>query len=228
MNLPVTDIEYIDSRLDEHELKYQEVYDEIRDHVLMAMETARAGGDERDIECIYNDMMATQFPGYYAFERIAIACEKAYRDKIKKTVWANVRYYLSPLNVIVIALALIAGYNLPETQTTYIAMLVVLLIVSAMPVIYARIKSARIKTDNGKESIVRTYITNRATLFLNYYLAMVGINLFTHTWNTKSFDAGNHNPRVNLFVVAFAVIYGLSIGRLCRQEIKSPILNINA
>ena len=69
MILTTVDLEYIDTRLDEHELKYQEVYDEIKDHVLLAMETARAGGDERDIEFLYNDMMATQFPGYYAFEK---------------------------------------------------------------------------------------------------------------------------------------------------------------
>jgi len=229
MKLTTTDLDYIDERLETHGLKYQEIYNEIRDHVILAIETARSAGDERAIESVYNDMMAVQFPGYYPFERISITYEKAYRARIKKTVWANVRYYLSPLNVIAIALvSLIAGYKLPETQTTDIVILVVFLIASVFPIIYARIKSAEIKTDNGRESIMREQIRNRALLvFFNFFVVKIVFLMCREGWHATLLGASNHNPAVDLFLIAFAVIYGLSIARLCRQEIKGPILNIH-
>ena len=160
-------------------------------------------------------------------KKIAIAYETAYRAKIKKMVWANVRYYLNPLNIVVIILALIVGYNLPENMTTYIFMLVLLLAASVIPVVYVKIKSAKIRTDNGKLSIVKEHINRAAFFYISYYIVTVGLNLFNRNWDIKSFATGSSNPTVNLVIVAFAVIYGLSVARLCRQEIKIPALNIN-
>ena len=140
-------------------------------------------------------------------------------------VWANVRHYLSPLNVLVMAVAMAGGYYLPETKTTYIVMLIVLLIVTVLPIIYTRVKSAAIKTDSGKQSIVREYVSKRAALlFCNYYLVMVGVDFFTHDWHFTLLKSTGQNPTVNLFVLAFAVVYGLSIARLCRQEIKPTLI----
>jgi len=223
-----TDIAYIDTRLDEHGLKYQEVYDEIRDHLLLAMETSRANGDERDIELVYNDMMAAQFPGYYPFERIAIDYEKAYRAKIKKMVWKNAGHYLKPLNAIILGLAIVAGYYLPENKTTYAILIAVLLIIAAMPVVYAHTKLANIKTDEGKQSIVKVHIMSSASFFIFLYLGITGVNFFLNDGWSHTAKTGSRPPGANLFMIAFALIYTLSVMRLCRQEIKGLALNTDA
>jgi hypothetical protein len=52
---------------------------------------------------------------------------------------------------------------------------------------------------------------------------MVGVDFFTHDWHFTLLKSTGQNPTVNLFVLAFAVVYGLSIARLCRQEIKPTL-----
>jgi len=227
MKLSLTDIAYIDTRLDEHGLKYQEIYDEIRDHVLVAMSAARESGDKREIESVYKDMVEAQFPGYYPFERIAVAYEKAYRKKVKKMVWVNVQYYLKPLNAVIIALAIAAGYYLPENTITYALLLAVFLIAAISPFIYARIKTAKIKIDDGKQSIVKVHITSLSTFWLYLYLGITGVNFFLHNGVLQTAKMGYRPPTANLFMIAFAIVYGLSVARLCRQEIKCAAINSN-
>ncbi|MGZ3755634.1 MAG: hypothetical protein ACXVAY_09635 [Mucilaginibacter sp.] len=227
MTLSITDIAYINTRLDEYELKYQEIYDEIKDHVILAMESARANGDERDIAHVYDDMMATQFPGYYAFEKIAGAYEKVYRTKIRKMVWANFRHSLNPLNLAVIVLSLILGYPLGQTKSYYDVLIALLLIVSVLPIGYVHYKTRVIKTDDGKRSIVKDYVRKQARVLILNYNMVNAIVYFSNKGYLSFIPLSAYYPTVQILIILLSVIYGFSVIKICNQEIKLPMSAAN-
>ena len=227
MTLSITDIAYINTRLDECELKYQEVYDEIKDHVILAMESARLSGDERDIAHVYDDMIAAQFPGYYAFEKIAGTYEKAYRTKIKKMVWANFRLSLNPLNIAVILLSLILGYPLNETKSYNDVLIALLLVVSVLPMGYVHYKTRVIKTDAGKRSIVKDYVRKQAQVLILNYNMVNAIVYYSNKGYLPFIPLSACYPTVQILVILLSVLYGSSVIKLCNQEIKMPISATN-
>jgi hypothetical protein len=223
MKLTAIDLDYIDDRLEACEFKYQEIYDEIRDHVIMAIEVSRKSGDERVIESVFDDMMSTQFPGYYAFEKIAIAYEKAYRIKIKKTIWANFRYYLNLQNILLLAVLFIIMFYLPQNKLTNIALFVCGIALAVVPVIYAHFQTQQVKTDAGKKSIVKEHIKTRAAflLLINLYV-LSPIIMNEHTSLSYKFYRfySYYDSVIGMLLILFYIIYTLSIVRLCRQEFK--------
>ena len=219
MKLTAIDLDYINDRLEACGFKYQEIYDEIRDHVILAIEVARKSDDERIIESVFDDMMNTQFPGYYAFEKIAIAYEKAYRIKIKKAIWANFRYYLNLQNILLLAVLFIIMFYLPHNKLTNIALSACCIALAVAPVIYAYFQSQQVKTDAGKKSIVKEHIKTRAT-----FLLLINLYIFSASvWGNKhtiSVFLSDYNSVLGILLILFSVIYTLGSMRLCRQELR--------
>jgi len=221
MKLSATDLEYINQRLDEYELKYQEVYDELKDHVLLAIETARANGDERDIGFLYNDMMNTQFPGYYAFEKIAGAYEKAYRVKIQRTLWANMKQYLSWQVIVIICMLLAISFYLPQNKPTALVFMVTLLIIAIIPQFYTLRKTNSIKPPKGKRSLAKQYVRywgGVLLIFSNLLLNTIGF--FGREYHINYLNPLHFYPAVYVLLISFFLIYSLSSMRLCRQELR--------
>jgi uncharacterized membrane protein YqjE len=221
MKLTITDLKYINQCLDDNEFKYQEIYDEIKDHVLLAMETARENGDERDIEFVYNDMVNTQFPGYYAFEKIAIGYEKAYNIKITKTLWANMNYYLSWQAVITIGVLLIISFYMPQNKTTSLVFMIALIIIAIVPQFYTLKKTNSIKLSKGKRSLVKQHVRYWGAVLLVFSnLLLNSIGFLGKEYRINYLNPLHFYPAVYVLLISFFLIYSLSSMRLCRQELR--------
>ena len=221
MKLNDTDTNYINHRMDTYDIKYQEIYDEIKDHVISAIETVRASGDGRNIVTVFDEMMEKQFPGYYAFEKIAIAYEKAYHTKIMKTLWANMKQYLSWQVIVTICLLLAISFYLPQNKSTSLVFMVTLLIIAIIPQFYTLGKTNSIKPPKGKRSMVKQHVRYWGAILLIFTnLLLNSIGFLGKEYHINYLNPLYFYPAVYVLLISSFIIYGLSSMRLCRQELK--------
>ena len=221
MPLTPTDLNYIIHRMEMYDIKYQEVYDEIKDHVISAVEDMRAKGDLRNIVELFDDMMNTQFPGYWAFAEISKEYEKAYRKKIRKTIWANIRAYINFKSVLAMILSVALAVYLPRNKITMLIFFIALLLVALTPGFYAWLKTKAMHLDDGKQSLVKNHVNRQAsflTLILQLILNLMGF--VANEYDIKFLKPINYHPVICMLLLCFFVIYSLSSMRLCRQELK--------
>jgi hypothetical protein len=221
MILTPIDLNYIIHRMEMYDIKYQEVYDEIKDHVISAVEDMRTNGDQRNIVDLFDDMLNTQFPGYWAFEKISKEYEKAYRQKIKKVIWANMVHYLNRQTIPLIILSIIVGFYLPHDKRVSVVFMVLMIITAMAPYFYVLRRAEKINPDAGKKSLVKNEIVRRAFLLFaitSFLLNVVG-------WIGRDYNITYLNPRYfhpvfYVVLLSFFIVYGLSAMRLSRQELK--------
>lgn len=218
MILTPEEITWISDKLNTYDIKYQEVYDELKDHLLSAVENMRAAGDERHIETLFNEVVKKQFPGYWPFEDIVKQYQSAYGARIRKTMWANYKHYLNWQTLPVITLLMVCSFYLPNIKPVKGSMMVLLLLISVVPVLYAYIKGRHIHTDKGKRSLTKGYLIFVSNgLMVAFNLLISNVNQFARN---SFLNPLHYLPPVGMLLLIAAFIYCLSAIRLCRQELK--------
>jgi hypothetical protein len=220
MALTATELEWIDKRMDWYDIKYQEIYDEISDHIITAIEDARQDGDHHAIDIVFQRVADSHFGGYLGIDEIVKTTEKAYRGKIEKTIRANYGYYTNRQKAILLFVLIAIGFCLPYTKTTAIVMTIGLLLIAIVPVIYAYAQSRAIKTNKGKKSMVKSHIIGRAFLLVIFFNGIVNTANFIARGLNWTFMRPIFPPVVYMVFYFLFIIYGLSIVRLCKQEFK--------
>jgi len=221
MTLTTIDLNYVNSRMDTYDIKYQEIYDEIKDHVLSAVEAARANGDQRNIASVFDSLMETHFPGLWAFEKISSQYEKAFRTKIRKAFWSNIRYYLNWQTIPAFVLLIITGFYLPHEKNVNSVIMAVLLVIAVITQIYAFTVSRKLKVPKGKISLVKSYVsTSSMFLMIIINLLINGVGFAARELNIGFLDPKYYHPVIYVLLLCFFIIYGLSSIRLCRQSFK--------
>lgn len=222
MILTLEETTWVCERLNRHDIKYQEVYDELKDHLLTSIENLRMGGDHRPIEQLYQEVVKTQFPGWWPFEDIVKQYQQSYSRKISKALWRNVWHYVNWQTVPAMLIAVVAGFYLPDTKVTIASMMVALLSVSILPQVYIYRAGRSIRTEKGKESLVKNYVNRQA----NFLIIIINImfNLvatLSREWKPASFLNPTHYPPILCMgLLCFFIVYGLGCMRLSRQEFK--------
>ncbi|WP_183580464.1 hypothetical protein HDF18_25920 [Mucilaginibacter sp. X5P1] len=220
MKLTAIDLDYINNRL-KNDIKsiYQEPYDEIKDHIITAIEVARENGDQRNIAFVFDELMETHFKDYRTFEKIIKEYPLTYYKKITKLHWANIKYYLNWQAALLITLFVITGFYLPQNKITFFSLIIGLIATAFMPAIYFfyQSKILIIKTDKGKSSIVKLSMQSMSTLLIFIGIILNGICQIARIFH---FFNPVFHPVVYILLLSCFVIYGLSSMRLCRQEFK--------
>jgi len=221
MTLTNRELEWINKRMDWYGIKFQEIFDEIADHIISAIEVERAAGDQQTIDIVFDKVTERDFGGYLGVDKILTAYERAYRSRIKKGLLENLKFYLKKPGLVAVMLSTLVGFYLPRTKVTVLVMLIGLLLTAIIPLVYAYRNSPRIKLDQGKQSIIQSYMKSRALFLLtliNLILCVFGGA--ARTWDIVFLNPINYHPVIYMLLFAFFIIYGLSIIRLCRQEFK--------
>jgi hypothetical protein len=221
MNLSERELDWINKRMDWYGIKYQEIYNEIFDHIVSAIELERAEGNKRTIDIVFDKVTDRDFGGYLGVDKIVKTYERAYRSKIRKAMLVNFKYYFNWETMLLAAVLTITGFYLPHTKTTSIVIFVALLLAACVPVMYAYRNSPEIKTDDGKQSIIKVYMVTRS-LFLMYVLNQILFlfGIVAKEWDVTFLSPKNFHPVVYMALFSFYIIYGLSIIKLCKQEFK--------
>lgn len=221
MTLSTIDQDYINHRIDTYDIKYQEIYDEIKDHITSAIEVARERGDERNIVYVFDELMESHFPGFWAFQKISKQYEKAYRAKLRRTLWSNFSDYLTWQVIGLIILLVIVGFYLPHNKITSLIMMIAMLVIAFVTQIYSIRQSSKIRPNQGKKSMVKNHVARYGFFLLmitNIILNLIG--MIGRDYNIVYLNPRYFHPVFYILLLSFFVIYGLSSMRLCQQELK--------
>jgi hypothetical protein len=210
-------------RLDEHRIKYQEVYDEMKDHILSAMEDLRAKGDCREVGVLFNEVVQSQFPGSKPFEGIVRQYRQLYRNRIHRAMWANFRHYLNVKTLPVLLVLSLLGFYLPHDKPMRVMLIIAMVIMSLVPMLYCLVFTRRIRTDKGKTSLLKVY------LWWQSGLLMILANLILNSFRTigrevkglSFLNPDSYTPAVFMLILGFYFIYGLGCIRMINQEMAS-------
>lgn len=221
MKLDYWDLDYIHTRMKNYEIKYQEIYNELFDHIVTAIEEKRAEGDTRSMEKMYTEVTDNQFGGYYGIERVAKSHEDGYKKKVMKLVWGNFRHYLNYQSLIFTAALIGISFTLPPTKLTAFIIAIMIIVVAIHSSAYAYIKLRRIKPSKGKTSLVYSHTIAQANLPMMFLYTLLWLPRLPALFSDKyKLTLPHFHPAILAFELAMILIYDMSCMRLCQQELK--------
>lgn len=222
MKLTYWEMDHIHNKMKLYDIKFQEIYNELFDHIVTAIEERREAGETSNLERMYEDVVNTQFGGYSGIEKIAKSHEDGYKRKVKKMIWANFRYYINFQSLVFIIALMCIGFSLPHTNLIMGIFFITIFAAAAYSSAYAYIKLRSIKPKGGKISLVYSHIITQANFPLMFLNALLWVpqlpNIFSDNYKFKILDM--YYPATIALLLAFMIIYNMSCMRLCRQELK--------
>ncbi|SDT46101.1 hypothetical protein SAMN05216490_3567 [Mucilaginibacter mallensis] len=230
MKLDYWDLDCIHTRMKSYDIKYQEIYNELFDHIVTAIEEKRAVDNSSSIERLYTEVVDTQFGGYSGIERVAKSHEDGYKKKVMKLVWGNFRHYLNYQSLIFTAVLIGISFTLPPTKLTAFIIAMMMIVVAIHSSAYAYIKLRRIKPSKGKTSLVYSHTIAQANLPMMFLYTLVWLPRLPAIFNdTYKRTLPHFHPAILAFELALVLIYDMSCMRLCQQELKGFVdVNPNA
>ncbi|MBD1386251.1 hypothetical protein IDJ75_13275 [Mucilaginibacter rigui] len=223
MILSPHELQWVTERMKIYDIKYQESYFEILDHILTAIETKRDNGDTRDISVVFQDVVDTDFGGYSGIEALAVKQENIYNKYIGGVFKAIFRGYLNwGLLVFTIVISALA-YTLPDNKAMHGVFFIAILLLAFSPLLYAFLLISRKGTSvKGKKSLLKGRLISQTYLpgmLLNgiIYLPV----LFKGGDDVNGFKIMQHWPLPALMVILiFFAVLNLSSITLCNQVLK--------
>jgi len=230
MKLNYWELDSIHTRMKSYDIKYQEIYNELFDHIVTAIEQKRAEGDTRSIEKMYTEVIDVQFGGYYGVESVAKSHEAGYKKKVRKLIWGNFRSYLNYQSLLFTAILTGISFTLPHTKPTVIILTIMMFIIAIHSSAYAYIKLRRIKPSKGKTSLVYSHTITQANLPMMFLYTLVWLPQLPSVFNDNyKFTLAHLHPAILAFELALVLIYDMSCMRLCNQELEQFVdINPNA
>lgn len=223
MILSPQELQWVTERMKIYDIKYQESYYEILDHILTAIEIKRDNGDTRDISVVFQDVVDTDFGGYSGIEELAVRQENIFNKYIGGAFKSIFKGYL---NWGLFAFTIVASglaYTLPDNKTMHSVFFITIFLLAFSPLMYAFVLIARKRERvKGKKSLLKGRLISQTYLpgmLLNsiIYLPV----LFEGGDDTNGFKLMQHWPLPALMVILiFFAVLNLSSIALCNQVLK--------
>jgi hypothetical protein len=116
MTLSAEELKGIDERLKTYQIKYSEIYHEILDHIIPAIEKKRGVGDNGDRETLFQQVVDGHFGGYQCIRDLVVKHEAIYRKSIKKIWGRSLRHDLNWPMLGFTILSLLLSLKLPKVE----------------------------------------------------------------------------------------------------------------
>jgi hypothetical protein len=223
MILSPAELQWVTERMKIYDIKYQESYYEILDHILTAIEAKRDNGDTREISVVFQDVVDADFGGYSGIEELAVRQENIFNKYVGGAFKAILRGYLNwgLLAFTIVASAL--AYLLPNNKAMHSVFFIAIFLLAFSPLLYTFVLISRKgKTVKGKKSLLKGRLISQTYLpgmLLNtiIYLPV----LFRDGDDTNGFKMMRHWPLPVLMVILiFFAVLNLSSITLCNQVLK--------
>jgi hypothetical protein len=222
MKLTYNEIEWINIKLNSYDIKFQEIYDDLEDHLINAIESLRTNGDQRPVKILYQEVVRKQFPGFGPFDDIVKQYQTSYRKKINDAVWTNFRHYLNRQTLPVLAILIIASFYMPRNKATALIMMTALFLAAIILLGYGYLSGRKTKTDKGRQSLVRNQVLLQSSflvLVVNIVFNVIGP--IGRNWKPAAFlNPVHYAPIAFALLIGFFLIYSLSCIRLIRRKFK--------
>jgi hypothetical protein len=164
MILSTEELQWVTERMKIYDIKYQESYYEILDHILTAIETKRDNGDKREISIVFQDVVDTDFGGYPGIEELAVRQEKIFNKYVggafKNIFRGYLNWWLLGFTIIASALA----YTLPDNKAMHAVFFIAIFLLAFSPMMYAFILiSRKVERVKGKRSLLKGRLISQTT-----------------------------------------------------------------
>ena len=143
MTLSPEELQWVTERMKIYDIKYQEIYYEVLDHIITAIELKRDLADKREISIVFQDVVDTDFGGYLGIEELALKQQKIYTKYIGRrfnTIFCG--YFNLKLLAFTIVVSGLA-YTLPNNKPMYAVFFIAIFLLAFSPLIYAFILISR-------------------------------------------------------------------------------------
>ncbi|MGY4539699.1 hypothetical protein ACVW0P_004138 [Mucilaginibacter sp. UYNi724] len=212
MILSPEELQWATDRMKIYDIKYQEIYYELFDHVITAIEAKRIKGDNRKIDVVFQNVVDTDFGGYRGIEELALQQAKTYRKFVGGTFSKIIRGYLTDWRIWTFTLVVSAlAYKLPDTKAIHVVFLTVVFLLAFTPLLYSfTLISRNVKTIKGKKSLLKGHVMSLTYLPASLLNAII----YLPTFFTGIIDGDNGFklmqhwplPALMLVLVVFAVL----------------------
>lgn len=224
MILTPEETHWVTDRMEIYDVKYQEIYNELFDHILTAIEVKRTEGDIRDIKVVFQDVVDNHFGGYTGIEQVAAGQEKAYVSKIAKIFKASIRSYLNWKLLAFTIVAVGLTFIVPNAKLMHNILLILIYIFAFSPVIYTYMYiNKNAKSIEGKKSLLKGQIVSRALLpafLLNGVLYLPTLFYLTDE-NGDGFKLYRQLPLpVLMLIMILFMVLNLAAISMCNQAVK--------
>ena len=229
MILTIEELEWVKERMKIYVIKYQEIYDEVLDHILTGIEERRTAGDSREISVVFQDVVEEHFNGYIGIEALALSEEKIYQKNISSLFYQRLKQSFNWQVLLTSVILLALAYKMPNVKLVHDAFVVMMFVLGFGPNVYALIKlTGKVKILEGKRSLLVTFLRSQmmVPLVIFYCFIYAVPNLFVEGNNHKHFYTfSRYHPVIMMagliFFMLVSVSYLQSFREIVAKKIKS-------
>jgi hypothetical protein len=223
MILTDEETQWVTERMKVYKIKYQEVYNEVFDHILTAIEDKRSAGDDRPILSVFQDVVDTHFGGYTGIDELAAGQEKIYSKRIQGDFKKIFKSYFTWKLLVFAVLAMSLSFGLPNNSLLHKALLVVIFLFAISPSLYTFVYIRKMLRFRGKQSLLLQNLISQAympAVFLNGALYIPAI-FFVDDTSSSGFQLFKQLPLpVLVLVMILFMVLNLSTITLCNKEME--------
>jgi uncharacterized integral membrane protein len=205
------ELNWIKGRMKTYEIKYGEIYNEILDHIISAIETKRTDGSNANMAILFQQVVDGQFGGHEGIANLAISKEDAYNQNIQNLWWQSLRYHLTWPMLAFTIVVLLLSLRLPNTEPVKLSILMGCILLTVSSAIYAHfsLKGRVLKSaDNSQRFLKPHLIKKAATSFglLNWLLCFL-----------PGYAIAYLPPIIFMVIMLIYILLNLAAIRFCQQ-----------
>jgi len=214
------ELNWIKERLKTYGIKYGEIYNEILDHIVSAIEKKRSDGYDSNLKILFQQVVDGQFGGYKGIAKLAVNKEDTYSRNIQKLWWQSLRYYFAWPILGFTIIVLLLSLRLPNTELVKLSMLMGCMLLTVSSGIYAHfsLKGRVLKSiDSGQRFLKPHLIKKAATSFglLNWLLCFL-----------PGYAIDYLHPIIFMAIMMLYIFLNLAAIRFCQQfKTLKPIIH---
>lgn len=224
MILTANETQWVTERMKVYDIKYQEIYNELFDHIITAIEQKRINGDDKDIQTVFQQVVDAHFGGYRGIDEVVSVQEKNYTAHIRRSFR---KIFVACFNwklLVFTAIAMALTMRLPNVKLIHNILLVLIFLFAVSPMVYTYIVITRnIKIAAGRRSLLKGQLFTQAYLpliALNGVLYLPSIFFLNDNTSTGVRLFGQLPLPVLMLVAIFYLLLNASVINLCNQVIK--------
>ena len=218
MTLSAEELKWIDERMKTYQIKHGEIYHEILDHIISAIEQKRGAGNKSNIETLFQQVVDGHFGGKKGMEDLVVKQEDIYKQSIQKRWIQSFRHYLTWPMLGFTMMALFLSLKLPDVRQVKELLLIGCMLLAGSPGVYAyfSLRGRVLKSIEGKQQFLRVHLI----AMICTPSGLFGILTLNSPWSFIDYLS----PIVFVAVIILFALVNLATIHFCRQfKVINPV-----
>jgi hypothetical protein len=215
MKLSAEELKWIDERMKTYRLKRGDIYNEMLDHIISAIEQKREVGNNNDIETLFQQVVDRHFGGDEGILDLAVKQEGIYQQSIQKRWMQSFKHYLTWPMLGFIIIALFLSFKLPDIRQVKVLLLITYVLLTWSPGLYAyfSLQGKVLKSIEGNQSFLKAHLIRMICTPTGFISMLTFSYPFYFPWSFIDYLS----PIVFVAVIILFVLVNLATVHFCRQ-----------